>query len=87
MIIEEIVNLIEERMEGNFEEILNSRYNYMNFTFDSIQQILSQYTINFHKGKLALEKKITAKINEETETKRVTEKLTTKMTPYVGMVQ
>lgn len=57
-IIEEIVNIIEERMEGNFNEILNVTANYMNFTFSAIQEVLSKLTMNYQRGKKSLEDRL-----------------------------
>lgn len=57
-IIEEIVNIIEERMEGNFNQILNVTANYMNFTFAAIQDVLSKFTISYQRGKKSLEDRL-----------------------------
>lgn len=57
-IIEEIINIIEERMEGNFNEILNVTANYMNFSFAAIQEVLSKFTINYQRGKKCLEDRL-----------------------------
>lgn len=57
-IIEEIVNIIEERMEGSFNKILNVTANYMNFTFAAIQEVLSKSTINYQRGKRSLEDRL-----------------------------
>jgi hypothetical protein len=58
IIIEELINMIEERMHSNFNTILNATSTYMNFTFSSIQEMLSRYTINFQKGKKSLEDRL-----------------------------
>jgi UDP-N-acetylmuramoylalanine-D-glutamate ligase len=57
-IIEEVVNIIEERMKGNFNDILNVTANYMNFSFAAIQDVLSKFTINYHRGKKSLEDRL-----------------------------
>jgi hypothetical protein len=45
-------------MESNFNDVLNITANYMNFTFSSIQDILSKYTMNYQKGKKSLEDRL-----------------------------
>ncbi len=45
-------------MEANFNSVLNVTATYMNFTFSSIQEMLSKYTINYQRGKKSLEDRL-----------------------------
>jgi hypothetical protein len=74
MLIEEIITLIDERTKGSLGELLNEKFNYMNFTFDSIQELLAQHTIHFSQGRKSLEKRINRRLMEKESRERVTKK-------------